>query len=518
MAKKLLRSFALMLIVCMVMSSFMITRAEEVPNAKPPIATIESGDLRGFVEDGIYTFLGIPYATAGRFEQPQKVEPWEGVRDAQAYGPICPIVNTTTVSANAFPWPRRYWVQNEDCMNLNVWTPSLDKDAKKPVMVFFHGGGMTNGSSIEGVDYDGKNLSEYGDVVVVTVNHRLNVLGCLDLSAYGEEYKNSGNIVMADLVASLQWVHDNIEVFGGDPSRVLIFGQSGGSSKTANMYYIPAADGLYSCGIGLSAGSPSTTPKGESAKVAARMLEILGLTAEEVDVLKTLPYEELIAVGNQAMEDVGARSWGPMVDNEYMFDEMTDYGKTCPYICGSVFSEWSGTVHKGIKDKNFWSDEKVDEELTNAYGDQKDAVVDEFLKLFPNKKIQDVMFYHNRNTDAVQKAYDQSNSNVYHYLFSFEAPVNGGITAFHGGELHYFFHNVGMRDITIATGGTPECYKMQDIIVNAMLNLVKTGDPSQEGLEWKPWTPDGLETMIFDEDARCVSFDDTALDNLIFAE
>lgn len=197
----------------------------------PPVAEVEAGQIKGFMDDDTYTFLGVPYAASERFQMPQKVEAWDGVYNAQAYGKTCKIPEQTSVGSDEMLWPHRYWIQGEDCQNLNIWTQQLDETAKKPVLVFFHGGGYNNGSSIESAAYDGKNLSEYGDAVVVTVNHRLNALGFLDLSAYGDEYENTGNLGIADLVASLQWIKDNIETFGGDPDNVTIFGQSGGGGK-----------------------------------------------------------------------------------------------------------------------------------------------------------------------------------------------------------------------------------------------------------------------------------------------
>ena len=149
--------------------------------------------------------------------------------------------------------PHRYWPKDENCQYLNIWTQSLDTEAKRPVMVWFHGGGFSAGSSIEQVSYDGENLSKFGNVVVVTVNHRLNILGYLDLSPYGvEKYWNSGNVGNADLVASLQWIHDNIAQFGGDPENVTIFGQSGGGAKVTSLMNTPAADGLFQKGIVMS--------------------------------------------------------------------------------------------------------------------------------------------------------------------------------------------------------------------------------------------------------------------------
>ena len=146
------------------------------------------GKVRGFIDDGTYTFRGIPYAKADRFEMPEAPDTWDDVRNCLVYGSTAPITKMTDPDGGDFLIPHRYWAQSENCQNLNVWTQDLDANAKKPVMVWFHGGGYTNGSSIEGVAYDGKNLSEYGDVVVVTVNHRLNVLGYLDVSEYGRIY------------------------------------------------------------------------------------------------------------------------------------------------------------------------------------------------------------------------------------------------------------------------------------------------------------------------------------------
>ncbi|MGD8897687.1 MAG: carboxylesterase family protein, partial [Acidobacteriota bacterium] len=192
------------------------------------VANTNSGQLQGFVKNGIYTYRGVPYAKAERFMAPRPVDSWEGVRTALTYGEICPVPPMTAVANDELFNPHRYFPQNENCQFLNIWTPGIQDNKKRPVMVWLHGGGFTNGSSIEMDAYDGENLSRKGDVVVVSLNHRLNVLGYLDLSAYGEKYKYSGNVGVADLVAALRWVHDNIAEFGGDPDNVTVFGQSGG--------------------------------------------------------------------------------------------------------------------------------------------------------------------------------------------------------------------------------------------------------------------------------------------------
>ena len=197
------------------------------------------GKLKGYFYKGEYIFKGVPYAYADRFRMPEKMT-WEGVKDATSYGFVCP----DTPSAELMV-PHRYWPQDEHCQNLNIWTKTLDSDSKLPVIVWLHGGGYFAGSSIEQAAYDGYNMCMEGDVVAVSVNHRLNILGYLDLSPFGEKYKNSGNAGHADLVAALQWIHDNIELFGGDPDNVTIFGQSGGGMKVADLMQIEAADGLF---------------------------------------------------------------------------------------------------------------------------------------------------------------------------------------------------------------------------------------------------------------------------------
>jgi para-nitrobenzyl esterase len=231
------------------------TSASEAPNLHPPVVQVQCGKLRGLKDGRVFTFLGIPYARAERFEMPKAVPAWDGIKGAQVWGPVCPIPQATSVGADDVVFPHRYWVENENCQVLNVWTQSLSRNARKPVMVWMHGGGFTNGSSLESYAYDGKTLSEFGDVVAVSVNHRLNIIGTLDLSAYGPEYANSRYTGMADLVAALEWVRDNIEAFGGDPGNVTIFGQSGGGGKVTRLMQMPSAKGLFHRAISESGGS-----------------------------------------------------------------------------------------------------------------------------------------------------------------------------------------------------------------------------------------------------------------------
>lgn len=203
-----------------------------------PVVQTEAGKLRGYVWNDTFIFKGIKYADAKRFRRPEKVQPWEGIKDAQSYGMVCPLLEQDKPGMELLV-PHMYWPMDENCQYLNIWTQSIDKEAKKPVMVWLHGGGFFAGSSIEQIAYDGENMSREGDVVVVSLNHRLNVLGYLDLSPFGAEYEASANTGSLDMIAALQWVHDNIAAFGGDPDNVTIFGQSGGGAKVWTLMQMP---------------------------------------------------------------------------------------------------------------------------------------------------------------------------------------------------------------------------------------------------------------------------------------
>ena len=291
-------------------------RPEETPNLNPPIVLVRAGKLRGFRDGRTLTFLGVPYAQAGRFEMPQAVTAWDDIKSAQTFGPVCPIPQQTVVGIDDFVFPHRYWVENENCQVLNIWTQNLTPRSKKPVMVWMHGGGFTNGSAMESYAYDGKSLSEFGDVVVVSVNHRLNIIGTLDLSAYGAAYADSRNTGMADLVAALQWVHDNIETFGGDPGNVMIFGQSGGGGKVTRLMYMPAAQGLFHkviCESGSVVNYRDTDPAKviqEQQAVAAETLANLKLTDADIDKAQDRPLSRPAGRGNGCASD-GRQAAGP---------------------------------------------------------------------------------------------------------------------------------------------------------------------------------------------------------------
>ena len=500
---------------------------EAPPNLNPPVVDVKGGKLRGFRDGKTSTFLGVPYAEADRFEQPKPVQPWEGVKNAQAWGPICPISEMTAPGVDEFVFPHRYWLQNDHCQVLNIWTQGLGSQTKRPVMVWMHGGGFSNGSSMESYAYDGKNLSEYGDVVVVSLNHRLNILGTLDLSAYGPEYANSRHTGMADIVAALQWVHDNIEVFGGDPGNVLIFGQSGGGGKVTRLMHMPAAQGLFHKVVAQSGGSVTFRDTDVAAiiknqqAIAAATLKNLNLTGKQIEELKKIPYQQLLAAGQAAVRaraqggaPGGGGGFNPVPDDQYVMRELCDWAHEIPLMAGTVFSEQAGTLQRGEFRKNEWSEAEIDEQLTKAYGDKKNEIVTQFKQAYPRKKIQDVLFLSTGRTGVkttLTRKLEKGKTPVYNYMFAYEYPVNGGTTAFHCAEIAFVFHNLTEPHIRLATGATPEGLALQDKVSQAWINFARTGNPSQPGLEFKPYTPQDPQAMVFDTVSECRALNDDGL-------
>ena len=504
-------------------------KAGDSLNLKPPIVQVKSGKLRGFRDGKTSTFLGIPYAEAERFEMPNSVKPWDGVRSAQTWGPVSPIPVQDRPGADDFVFPHRYWLENEACQVLNIWTQTASASVKRPVMVWMHGGGFTNGSSMEAYAYEGKNLSEFGDVVVVSVNHRLNIIGTMDLSAYGPQYENSRYTGMADLVAALQWVQENIAQFGGDPANVTIFGQSGGGGKVMRLMHMPAARGLFHKVIAQSGGGlnyrtvePATAIKRQQA-IAAATVRQLGLDGSQVERLKKVPYKDLVIAGTPATREVaqgaggpggGGGGWEVIADDKYVMRELCDWADTIPLMAGTVFSEMQGTLVRGDGRKNEWSQAEMDANLTKAYGEKKVQVVEEFRKAFPRKKVQDVLYFANGSRPTVKQTLswklERSKTPVWNYLFAWEYPVNGGITSFHCSEIAFAFHNVNEPHLARATGGGPVALALQDKVAGAWLAFAKKGNPG-----FTPWTAAEPNTMVFDNLSECRPLRDDQLITLM---
>ena len=515
--------------------------------AGPGIAVVdtEAGKLQGYVRDGIFTYHGVPYAQAERFMPPTKVPAWDGIRLALTYGTMSP--QDTSREGDIFPphyfwphWEPRILAQSYNCQNLNIWTPALD-DAKRPVMVWLHGGGhMMGAATVEDV-YDGENLSRKGDVVVVSVNHRLNVEGFLDLSAYGGKYKDSFNQSTRDIVAALEWIHSNIANFGGDPENVTVFGQSGGGAKTLVLMGTPSAKGLFHKAIVQSGGTEGSgmtlTDKSTSQYVTEITLKNLGISPEEVDKIRDVPYAELAAASNKALAQVaeerniinalGRRSlmWCPVVDGEFIPEnpadkKFVDAAKDIPLMVGSVLNEWvsmpllANMAVTQSDNKNVWDDAKVDAMLKEKYGDKSEAVASAFLKAYPYKKKADALYVdtwlRSRAKKVAALKADQKGAPVFTYVFTWETPIMGGYAlAYHCSELPFVFNNIALSEM--ATGGGEKAKALADKMSQAWIDFARTGNPG-----WEAYTRENGATMLFDDELVLTHHhDDELIDILV---
>lgn len=482
-------------------------------NHHEPIAHTPLGQLRGVKTEDAYIFRGIRYAHARRFHMPEAEEAWEGVRDAIIYGFVCPEI-TTPVPHDQFTVPHVFYPQHENCQYLNVWTQSLDANAKRPVMVWLHGGGYATGSGIEHYAYDGEELSKAKNVVVVTLNHRLNVLGYLDLSAYGEEYALSGNVGMADIVEALKWVKQNIAAFGGDPDNVTIFGQSGGGGKVTTLLQMPAADGLYHRAViqsGVMDPGPAARVREKNKRLTEMLLEELGMDASRVSELEDMPYARLSAAADRANirlnEETGERfMWAPVPDGSYYvgYPFETGFRKETlhiPVMMGTVFAEFTSNFDTpaGNGLKNAWTREEAMHHLKEKFGDAAEKMAAAFEEAYPGRTPADALFadtFVRRATVrlAKQRA-GEGGSATFVYLFDLESPFNDGTLAWHNAEIPYVFHNAQYLEPSYIPGVTE---KLQEEMSGAWAAFAEKGDPNHPGHPvWHPVTGDACPTMIY---------------------
>lgn len=471
-----------------------------------PVVETKAGKLRGYQWEGTYIFKGIRYARAKRFQLPEEAEPWEGVREAASYGFVCPMLTRDNPQGELLV-PHRYWPQDEDCLSLNIWSQSLDRSAKKPVLFWIHGGAFSMGSSIEQKAYNGENMSKYGDVVVVTVNHRLNILGYFDMSPYGEKYAGSANAGQADLVAALLWVRDNIEAFGGDPGNVTIFGQSGGGMKVSGLMQTPEADGLFHKGIIMSGVAGDILPysTGDSRPLIRAMLEELGLTENEAGRLETIPYHDLAAAYNRVSPAIaGAGGYigcTPKPDDFYKGEGpavgFTEHAKTIPVMVGTVFGEFAMAPLPFNKEQI--PEAELEAVLDNRFQGRGKELKAVFAEAYPGKNPADLLtldtIFRGPTREFV-RALAAAGGSVYSYLFALEFPYQNPKTAWHCSDIPFVFHNTEL----VPVANIPEVSdRLQEQIFGAVMAFARTGKPEYEGLpQWPASREDDEATMIFD--------------------
>jgi para-nitrobenzyl esterase len=494
------------------------------------VAKTQYGRVRGYVEDGVLTFKGVPYgaSTGGenRWLPAKPPASWEGELPALIYGANCPQRLHDWVPEQTFLYQWTDGWQSEDMLKVNIWTPSLT--GSRPVMFYIHGGGYTFGSAYELASQDGAQMARHHDVVSVTVNHRLNVLGFLDLSEFGgPAYADSANVGMTDLVAALQWVRNNIANFGGDPDRVMIYGQSGGGSKVTTLLGMPSAQGLVHRASAQSGGGGNPPSAEQSRELTKRLVAELGV--KDMAALQKIDWARLNVAGNAVVAAMnpppGAAAgpipppgsaprvgWGPTVDGRVVtmrsfFEGAPAISRGVPMLIGSVSEEGNRMSSRPTEAE--WV-----ATLTKSYGDAKAAAIVAALKrAYPNKSVRTLSYMcsggglnglgiRNNVTRMATMKHEQKGAPVFAWYFRWQSPMLEDAGAWHTAELAFCFDNTAR--CAQGTGNGPEAQALAKKMATAWANFARTGNPSQPGLPWTAFTPDRCATMVFDDACRMV--------------
>ncbi|RAQ98086.1 carboxylesterase/lipase family protein [Thermogemmatispora tikiterensis] len=486
------------------------------------IVETSAGKVRGTTIHDIATFKGIPYGgpTGGRnrFRPPTKPEPWAGVRDALKYGPACPQPPEGMKRLRAIIGEAGREEESEDCLFLNVWTPAIADGRKRPVLFWCHGGGFSMGSG-SAAFYRGTNLARRGDVVVVTVNHRLGPFGYLHLAdLFGDDYAESGNVGMLDLVAALEWVRDNIEAFGGDPQNVTIFGESGGGAKVSVLMAMPSAAGLFRRVIVQSGPALRVATREKASERAERLLQALGISHANRGQLHEIPTQRIIEV-NDAVNPNALGPWGPVVDGQILpqhpFDPQAPaISAQVPLIIGTNKDE--ATLFLLSDPQLSTLDEEGLRKRTQALLRESDAaerLLTAYARTYPDRTpaeryaalVSDAMMRINSIRLAERKA-AQGAAPVYMYLFTWETPIlDGKLKSCHALEIPFVFDNLepARRFLGATAGLTPELQELAARMSGAWLAFARRGVPAAPDLpDWPPYTRERRATMIFDLHCR----------------
>ncbi|MDB6114801.1 MAG: hypothetical protein JWQ62_1746 [Lacunisphaera sp.] len=467
------------------------------------VANTTAGAVRGSLDQNINIFKGIPYGddtAKHRFQPPVPPVPWTGAREAREFGPMAPQGSRAVTGAS------------EDCLKLNVWTPALRDGKKRPVLVYFHGGAYNNGSVNDNL-YDGVRLCRRGEVVVVTVNHRLNIFGYLYLAELGgPEFRDSGNVGQLDLILALHWVRGNIAEFGGDPGCVTIFGQSGGGAKCATLMAMPAAHGLFHR-VWTMSGQQVTGRTREHATADARaVLAALGLTPETINEIKTLPLEKIQAVANKG-------NWNPVVDGGVLprdpfAPDAPPLSADVPMVLGNTHDETRGLIGGGNPALFDLTWETLPAAITTSVkqfiGDLAPAtIVAKYREVYPAYSPADVFFavttasrsWKGMVQESERRARQHGPTWAYH--ISWPSPLDGGKwRAPHTIDLPMVFDNVAQSRYTQDAAGAQA---VADAMSDALLAFARTGNPATPALPWPRFELEQRATMLFDTPVRVES-------------
>ncbi|MCC4610560.1 carboxylesterase/lipase family protein [Xanthomonas campestris pv. esculenti] len=472
-----------------------------------PLAQVRSGAVRGYRDQGICVFKGIPYGgdtAARRFQAPLQETPWQDVRDASHFGA-------------AAPQPKASEPTSEDCLFLNVWTPGLRDGGKRPVLVYLHGGGYTTGSGSDPL-YDGVRLCTRGDVVVVTVNHRLNLFGYLSLAQLGDaSFADSGNAGQLDLIQALHWVRQHAAEFGGDAGNVTVFGQSGGGAKIATLMAMPAARGLFHRAWTMSGQQVTVAGPRAATQRAQLLLDALKIAPGDLARLRTVPVADLLAaaqVRDPSRVENSALYFGPVLDARNVpvhpfWPTAPVQSAGIPMVIGNTRDETRAFL--GNDAKNFalsWDELPANLEAQQYVDLLPQVVIAEYRRLYPQYSPSQVFFAATtagrswRGAVEEAEARARQDAPTWVYQLDWGSPLEGGkFGAFHTLDIPLVFDTI--RQPGSRTGNSVEAQRMADQMSDALIAFARHGDPNHRGApHWKPYSLQRRETLLFDVPSR----------------
>lgn len=488
-----------------------------------------SGRVRGASIEGVAAFKCIPYGApssgANRFMPPRKPTPWAGVRDALDYTGHAPqqgLRPATRVELADFSGPPDTSPETEDCLTLNVWSANPKHGAKRPVMVWFHGGAFAYGTA-NVARLQGSRLATRGDVVVVTVNQRLNIFGFLDLSEIGgTDYAASGNAGTLDMIAALEWVRDNIDRFGGDPGNVTIFGESGGGGKVCTLLAMPSARGLFHRAIVQSGAAIRLRERDRAAKLSEAVLKALGLSRTDLDKLQSLPMAQLLAAVDPAQKAIGPAPmplfdrypFGPVVDGtivpSHPFDPAAPaVSADIPLLIGDMKDEMASFL---ARDDKVWhrtlTEQEMRDRVAAVAGRHADHVIETYRRLYPGMNPAERLIatltdsnFRIRSLMVAERKAVQAGAPVYMYSFQWETPVLGGrMKAPHALDVPFTFDTI---DLTNATDRSAAAHKLAATMSGTWAAFAHTGKPEHPAIPpWPAYELSARATLILDAECR----------------